>query len=514
VHIAVDGSNHVLASQARAVVVAPRRNRSSQGWTSEGRIRTENLPRQPFRKGFILLIFSSVAACVNLTPPWVDQRDADPGYAAPDSRASHLGADAASADARPEDSRPTVADSGTDAFTGVGSDDTASSATVDLPPADPTGSGGVTGSGGSPSATSLPVADAMTATGGSPSPLDAGTGGSRSADGPFAADDTSDAADLTNTGDTRSSDGTLAPDGTSALTLVKLTGTTFGTSVFSGHPDATFDKAFDEDIATFFDGADASGGYTGIDLGAGMSATVKTIRYYPRPDFVDRMVGGKFQCSPSSQSDGYLDLYAVVDVPPLAWTEVSVTSSTACRFFRYFSPEGGYSDVAEVEFWAAGPSLPDSGSTYADAGAPLVNLSINKPATASSQQSSAGQGVAQGNDGLLSTKFCPASGDLPFWYQIDLGAIHPIEQTDLTVDVSWTTYQYRIEVSTDGSNWTTGVNHGADAVFGRATLSDNFQAKARYVRLTITAISDAYLGCFKEFIVWGYDTPSSAGSGT
>ena len=461
-------------------------------------------------KGFILLMCCSAAACVNLTPPWVDQQDAEPGYATPDSRTSRFDAKVTSADASPVDQAPAIGESGTDALADVGSDDTPASVKVDLAPADPTDAGGVTGSGGSPATTGSPVADAMTGAGGFPSPLDAGTGGSRPTDAPLAADSTRDSADLNDTGDARPSDGSLAPDGASAPTLVKLTGTPFGTSVFSGHPDATFDKAFDGDILTFFDTSVASGGYTGIDLGAGASATVKTIRYYPRPDFVDRMVGGKFQCSPSSQSDGYIDLYTVVDVPPLAWTEVSIASSVACRFFRYFSSDGGYSNVAEVEFWAVEPSLPDSGSTYADAGAPLVNLSIKKPATASSQQ--AGQGAAQGNDGLLSTDFCPTSGDLPFWYRIDLGAIYPVEQTDVTVEASSTTYQYQIDVSTDGSSWTTKVKHGTDAAFGRATLSDNWQANARYVRLTITAISDPYPGCLKEFIVWGYDTPSSSTS--
>jgi hypothetical protein len=88
---------------------------------------------------------------------------------------------------------------------------------------------------------------------------------------------------------------------------------------------------------------------------------VRAIRFYPRKDFNDRMVGGKFQCSVSSQTDGYVDLYSISVEPPLAWTEVNVANSPACRFLRYLGPTGSYwGCIREFSVWgsdAPGTSL-------------------------------------------------------------------------------------------------------------------------------------------------------------
>jgi hypothetical protein len=222
------------------------------------------------------------------------------------------------------------------------------------------------------------------------------------------------------------------------------------------------------------------------------------------------MVGGIFQCSSSSQTDGYSDLYTIAAVPPVAWNEVEIPTSPACRFLRYLSPADGYTNVTEIEFWTLGVS--GSGIGHTDAGAPLTNLSLGKPVRASSEQTSAGKTADKGNDGLLSTMFCPSGAALPVWYLVDLGAAYPIQQTDITVEKSQAAYQYQIETSTDGSTWTTlaAYQNGASSG-GRATLSDSFQAQAQFVRLTITEVSGGFWGCFKEFTVWGYNAPSIDG---
>jgi len=137
-----------------------------------------------------------------------------------------------------------------------------------------------------------------------------------------------------------------------ASAVVKLTGAPFG----SGPPYAndsrrTFDKAFDGDTTTYVDDSNVSGGYVGIDLGAGTLASVSSIRYYPRANNTDRMVGGTFQCSTSSQTAAYTSLYAVSSSPPLAWTQVTIASSVACRYLRYLAPANSYTNVAEIEFW-------------------------------------------------------------------------------------------------------------------------------------------------------------------
>jgi len=141
---------------------------------------------------------------------------------------------------------------------------------------------------------------------------------------------------------------------------VKLTGATFGTGpAFVSNPTATFDKAFDGDITTCDDDSNTSGGYTGIDLGARATSVVE-IRYYPRSNWTNRMVGGRFQCSTTSQTSGYTDLYKITSAPPLAWSAVEISTSPTCRYLRYLSPDNGLTNVAEIEFW--GPAVVDGGS--------------------------------------------------------------------------------------------------------------------------------------------------------
>ena len=135
--------------------------------------------------------------------------------------------------------------------------------------------------------------------------------------------------------------------------LVKLTGATFGTGPAFA-PGSEYDKAFDNNTATFFDYVNANGGYTGIDLGAGGAKKVVKIKYHPRTNSSvgpPRMVGGKFQASNTGQTIGFIDLHTITSEPPYGWVEVNITDSTQYRYLRYLSPDGGYCNVAEIEFY-------------------------------------------------------------------------------------------------------------------------------------------------------------------
>jgi len=136
---------------------------------------------------------------------------------------------------------------------------------------------------------------------------------------------------------------------------IKLTGNPFGTSP-AWTPGREFDKASDGNVSTIFDYAFESGGYTGIDLGAAANARrIVKIRFFPRSDWPGgpgRMVGSRFQGSNSSNSSGYVDLFTVSTAPGLnSWVDVTITDQTAYRYLRYLSPEGGYCNIAEIEFY-------------------------------------------------------------------------------------------------------------------------------------------------------------------
>jgi len=137
--------------------------------------------------------------------------------------------------------------------------------------------------------------------------------------------------------------------------LTKLTGTAFGTTPTYQNGTSTFDKVFDGDINTYFDYANANGGYAGLDLASAYS--IGQIKYYPRSTFTSRMTGGKFQGS--NDNTTYTDIYTISTEPTLAWQTVDVSSS-AYRYVRYLSPDGGYCNVAEVEFYTGGTVVSDT----------------------------------------------------------------------------------------------------------------------------------------------------------
>jgi hypothetical protein len=143
---------------------------------------------------------------------------------------------------------------------------------------------------------------------------------------------------------------TPAPTPTPAPEGTKLSGTLFGTSP-AWAPGGEYDKAYDGDTSTFFDYVNGNGGYTGMDLGEGNEKKIRTIRFYPRSPLEVRMVGGKFQGSNLSSSEGYADLYTITTVPSTGWNMVSISDTDTYRYVRYLSPDGGYGNVCEIEFY-------------------------------------------------------------------------------------------------------------------------------------------------------------------
>ena len=131
-----------------------------------------------------------------------------------------------------------------------------------------------------------------------------------------------------------------------------LTGTPYGTSPAWGDLPNTYDKAFDGDPSTFFDYAEPSGGYAGIDLGAGHASPVAAIRFVPRNGQLRRMLGGRFQGCTDGPDTGCRTLATVDDDPVLGWNELAVADTGRYRWLRYVGPDGAFNDVAEIEFVA------------------------------------------------------------------------------------------------------------------------------------------------------------------
>ena len=146
-----------------------------------------------------------------------------------------------------------------------------------------------------------------------------------------------------------------------ALRHPRLTGAIIGTPGSWSNDGNTIANVFDNNLNTFFDGPDANGDWVGLDFGASVSNAITLINYCPRASFASRMVGGIFQGANQPNFSGAVTLYTVTAQPATGvFTSVSITNASAFRYVRYLSPNGGYCNVAELQFYGylAGASVP------------------------------------------------------------------------------------------------------------------------------------------------------------
>jgi DNA-directed RNA polymerase subunit RPC12/RpoP len=139
------------------------------------------------------------------------------------------------------------------------------------------------------------------------------------------------------------------------------------------------------------------------------------------------------------------------------------------------------------------------------------NFALNKPAFASSQQGD--HPVQNGNDGNFATRWCAADGNVPQWWEVDLGGAITITNTQVTWELV-SIYQYEIKVSSDNINWTTVVDKTSNLTPAKKN-SDDFSANGRYVRIFVTGLQPGTWASFFEFQVLGFFSGSGdAGSTT
>jgi glucuronoarabinoxylan endo-1,4-beta-xylanase len=138
---------------------------------------------------------------------------------------------------------------------------------------------------------------------------------------------------------------------------VALQGSIIGTPGSYGNLGNTVSKAFDNDTGTYFDGPTANGCWAGLDFGAGESSIITRVQYCPRSDAPQRMVGGLFQGANQADFSDAVTLFTIANQPQTGvYTRASVANKTAFRYVRYLSPNGGWGNVAELQFF--GHSLP------------------------------------------------------------------------------------------------------------------------------------------------------------
>lgn len=130
-------------------------------------------------------------------------------------------------------------------------------------------------------------------------------------------------------------------------------GTVIGSPGSWGGLGNTIDKAFDGDLGTFYDAVNSNGDWAGLDLGSPQS--IVSIKYSPRASFASRMLGGMFQGSNTANfSRGVVTLFTISATPAEGTlTDQTISSPQTFRYVRYIGPDGGHTNVAEVEFYTA-----------------------------------------------------------------------------------------------------------------------------------------------------------------
>jgi DNA-directed RNA polymerase subunit RPC12/RpoP len=127
------------------------------------------------------------------------------------------------------------------------------------------------------------------------------------------------------------------------------------------------------------------------------------------------------------------------------------------------------------------------------------NIALGRQAYASSQQD--GHPVQAGNDGDSTTRWCAANGNILQWWEVDLGAMAVITNTQVLWEHT-SIYQYKVEVSPNNTNWTMAANRTTNFTLAQACF-DNFSATGRYVRITFTGLQPGSWASFYEFQVFG-----------
>eukprot|EP01113_Clastostelium_recurvatum_P039916 TRINITY_DN614_c0_g1_i1.p1 TRINITY_DN614_c0_g1~~TRINITY_DN614_c0_g1_i1.p1 ORF type:complete len:1844 (-),score=383.73 TRINITY_DN614_c0_g1_i1:116-5647(-) len=213
------------------------------------------------------------------------------------------------------------------------------------------------------------------------------TTSSRSSASSTSAATTSAAATTSSRSTTSSSSSTTsAPSSTSSTTGSSsggwplLPGSVIGSPGSYANLGNNISKAYDTSFTTFYDAATASGSWVGLNLGS--TASIKQIHYAARNGFTGRMLGGTFQASNTasfSPSSRVVTLYTIPTnerVPTGSHATQTITVSGSYQFVRYYGPNGGYCNVAEIAFRGVRSATASVATTMSSA--PITRRSITQ----------------------------------------------------------------------------------------------------------------------------------------
>lgn len=136
----------------------------------------------------------------------------------------------------------------------------------------------------------------------------------------------------------------------------------------------------------------------------------------------------------------------------------------------------------------------------------VTDVARGKTVTASSNENTTNV-PANAVDGNATTRWSSLFAD-PQWIRVDLGAITTINRVVLYWEAA-SAKNYTIDVSADGSSWTTVSTKTNMATGARTDDISDLNASGRYIRMNGTARTSAYGYSLWSFEVYGKSTPVS-----
>ncbi|QGQ97192.1 hypothetical protein EHS13_21045 [Paenibacillus psychroresistens] len=120
--------------------------------------------------------------------------------------------------------------------------------------------------------------------------------------------------------------------------------------------------------------------------------------------------------------------------------------------------------------------------TYAE-----IPVSLGKSVVASTV-SGATYSAEKAVDGSIYTKWSAGSLTLPQSLTVDLGQNITVQRTETIFDDAASSYQYRIDSSLDGINWTSFVDKTSNVAASYPRYIDTGNVMARYMRITVSGV--------------------------
>lgn len=260
-----------------------------------------------------------------------------------------------------------------------------------------------------------------------------------------------------------------------------------------------------------------SGGGTNIALGKTATASSLENSTFPASNAVDGNTGTRWSSAFSDPQWLEVDLGATYNINQvvLNWEaaygkayQIQVSSDNT-NWTTIYSTSNGVGGIETINLTGTGRYIRMYGTTR---GTPygyslwefqvygtlnVTNVALNKTATASSLESSAFP-ASNAVDGNTGTRWSSAFSD-PQWIQVDLGQTYNISKVVLNWEAAYGK-AYQIQVSNDGTNWTT-IYSTTNGAGGTETL--NVTGSGRYVRMYGTARGTPYGYSLWEFQVFG-----------